>query len=397
MNVLTISTLFPNSQQHRHGVFVENRLQKLKEKYPDVNITVIAPVPYFPFQGERFGVYGKYAQVPVLENRKGINVHHPRYLVIPKIGMNVTPHFLYKSLLKAAKALIASGQTFDMIDAHYFYPDGVAANWLAKELNLPIAITARGNDISLIPDYAKPRKFIKKTLLEADACIGVCQALVDEMKAIQPAQKKYFAFRNGVDLDVFKPISTEIRHKLRTENNVEDKFVAISVGHLIERKGFHLTIDALKSLKEVHLFIAGDGELEKQLKAQVEQNNLQSQVTFLGAVPHQELVNYYGMADCMVLASSREGWANVLLESMACGTPVVATPIWGTPEVVAEKAAGILTKDRSAGSIANAILSLQKNYPQRREVREYAENFSWDDTCDAQYHLFSKLTGRNNG
>lgn len=394
MNILTISSLFPNSEQKRHGVFVENRLRKLQEKYPDVNVTVIAPVPYFPFTSEKFGLYGTYAKIPKVEKRHGMTIYHPRYLVIPKIGMNITPYFFSYAIKKLTTKLSKQGHKFDLIDAHYFYPDGVAANWLAKKLDLPITVTARGNDISLIPDYPTPRKLIAKTLLEANACIGVCQALVDEMKQIQPNQSNYYAFRNGVDLNVFTPLMTEKRELLRKEYGVDNKFVVISVGHFIERKGHHLTIESLKQLPEVHLFLAGDGELDKELRAQVVELGLQKQVTFLGAVDHSQLINFYGLADCMVLASSREGWANVLLESMACGTPVVATPIWGTPEVVADPCAGVLTQDRSVNAIAQAIGELQNNYPARESVRSYAEKFSWDETCDAQYQLFSQLVGK---
>lgn len=391
MNILTISSLYPNKEQKRHGVFVENRLRKLHEKYPDVNITVIAPVPYFPFKSKVFGLYGSYARVSKIDHRNGVTIYHPRYLVIPKIGMRLTPYFYYFSIKKLVKKLVKKGQEFDLVDAHYFYPDGVAANWLAKRLKLPVAITARGNDISLIPNYSTPRGMIAKTLKEADACIGVCNALVDEMKAIQPEQTNYHAFRNGVDLDVFVPAKKDQRDNLRLKHEVTNKFVVISVGHFIERKGHHLTILALKQLPNVHLFLAGDGEMDKELRKLVDDNLLQSQVTFLGAVEHKELVQYYSMADCMVLASSREGWANVLLESMACGTPVVATPIWGTPEVVAEECAGLLTKDRSSKSIAEAILKLQESYPDRKNVRKYAEKFSWDETSDSIYQLFRQM------
>jgi glycosyltransferase involved in cell wall biosynthesis len=212
------------------------------------------------------------------------------------------------------------------------------------------------------------------------------------MKIIQPDQTNYFAFRNGVDLNTFSPVSEGTRISLREDNNVNDKFVVISVGHFIERKGHHLTIEALKQLPNVHLFLAGDGELDRVLRQQVVELSLEQQVTFLGAIDHRQLVNYYAMSDCMVLASSREGWANVLLESMACGTPVVATPIWGTPEVISEACAGVLTEDRSINAIARAIKELENNYPTREDVRTYAEKFSWDDTCDAQYNLFTELT-----
>lgn len=110
----------------------------------------------------------------------------------------------------------------------------------------------------------------------------------------------------------------------------------------------------------------------------------------MGAIPHDQLKEYYGVADALVLASSREGWANVLLESMACGTPVVATDIWGTPEVVATHEAGVLV-ERSPESITAGVKKLMANYPDRKATRKYAEQFSWDATTQGQLHLFDDV------
>ena len=116
-----------------------------------------------------------------------------------------------------------------------------------------------------------------------------------------------------------------------------------------------------------------------------------ARVRFLGAVPHAELAALYGAADALVLASSREGWANVLLEAMACGTPVVATDIWGTPEVVADPAAGRLVPERTPAALAAAVAALLADPPARAATRRYAERFSWDATVEGQLALFAEV------
>ena len=90
----------------------------------------------------------------------------------------------------------------------------------------------------------------------------------------------------------------------------------------------------MKSIPDTTLLIAGAGEERGRLEHQIAAAGLSGRVRLLGEVAHEELPSLYSAADALVLASSREGWANVLLESMACGTPVVATDVWGTAEVV---------------------------------------------------------------
>jgi glycosyltransferase involved in cell wall biosynthesis len=111
-------------------------------------------------------------------------------------------------------------------------------------------------------------------------------------------------------------------------------------------------------------------------------------------VPQSELKWWYSAADALALCSSREGWANVLLESMACGTPVIATDIWGTPEVVSQPAAGVLMAERSAAGLRGAWQRLMAAYPARGATRAHAENFSWAATTQGQLDLFARITGR---
>lgn len=110
-------------------------------------------------------------------------------------------------------------------------------------------------------------------------------------------------------------------------------------------------------------------------------------------MPQAKLRTLYSAVDCLVLASSREGWANVLLEAMACGTPVVATNVWGTPEVVATPEAGVLMDERSAGGIVRGVARLREALPTRGATRAYAEQFGWQPTTEGQLTLFRRMLG----
>jgi len=389
VKTLVVSTLYPSAARPVHGIFVETRLRELL-KSGKVESQVIAPVPWFPLKNPRFGEYARYACTPEEETYNGIRVSHPRYFLPPAIGMNLAPYTLALSILTKAREIQRSGFDFDLIDAHYYYPDGVAAGMVARKLNKPYVVTARGTDLNLIPEYPRPRRLILETAHYAAGSIGVCKALMDRLAELGADATKLHVMRNGVDLERFHPIDrSEARERLK----FGDERILLSVGHLVERKGHNLAIEALASLpKDLILVIAGTGPDLAPLRELAEAKNLSNRVRFVGQVPNEQLKYWYSAADALVLFSSREGWANVLLESMACGTPVIATNIWGTPEVVSTANAGRLMSDRSPEAFVDAYSSLFSSIPDRKAVRKHAERFSWDETSEAQVELFRKIT-----
>lgn len=394
LKLLTFSTLYPGETMPNHGIFVQTRLRYLIAS-GQVDSRVIAPVPWFPFKGERFGEYGRFAAMPARETRFGLDVAHPRFLRLPKIGMSSAPYTLAWTALRAARALQRAGEDFDLIDAHYFYPDGVAAAMVAKALGKPLVITARGTDINLIPQHAFPRRLILRAAAQADASITVCAALKDELVALGAEASKITVLRNGVDLALFHPGGRdEARASLAL---APGRFTLASVGHLIERKGHELVIGALPELPEVDLLIAGAGPEEGALRRLAERLGVADRVRFLGPLPQPRLREVYVGCDALVLASSREGWANVLLEAMACGTPVAASNVWGTPEVVATSEAGELMPERTASGVAVAVRRLREQPRDRSATRRYAEQFSWDATTQGQLELFHRVIAARRG
>jgi teichuronic acid biosynthesis glycosyltransferase TuaC len=389
--LLTFTTLYPNNVQPNHGVFVENRLRHLVDD-PEAASTVVAPVPYFPDLSGWLGTAGRlatwsqYAKVAATEMRHGLTVHHPRYTVIPRFGMSLAPWLLYRAAVPALRRLLADGLTFDAIDAHYLYPDGVAAVWLGRLFRRPVVVTARGTDVNLIPRYPVPRLLIRHAMAEAAGLIAVSAALKQAMVDLGAPPDKVTVLRNGVDLAMFRPVD---RAAARARLGLT-RPTLISVGHLIERKGHHRVIEALLSLPECELLIVGEGPERSRLAALVEQLGLGDRVRLLGARPHDELPELYGAADILVLASSREGWANVLLEAMACGTPTVASNIWGNPEVVQAPEAGLIAENtpEALGAAARRLLT---EPPSRAATRAYAERFDWGATTAGQLALFRRV------
>lgn len=392
LRILLFSTLYPSAVRPIHGIFVETRLRELVNS-GQVQARVIAPVPWFPFKSSRFGEYALFASTPRFEERNGLQVHHPRYFLPPKVGMNLAPTTLALAALPVARRLIEEGFDFDLIDAHYYYPDGVAAATLARALGKPFTVTARGTDLNQIPEFARPRRLILQTAAQAHASIGVCKALMDRLAELGADSSKLHVMRNGVDLQRFSPVDrAQARALLKLAPAGR---LLLSVGHLIERKGHDIAIAALPLLPaDVRLAIVGAGPLRQKLEAQARQLGVMERVHFAGTIPQVELKNWYSAADALTLCSSREGWANVLLEAMACGTPVVASNIWGTPEVVSSPDAGVLMPQRSAQGLAQAFGELFAQYPERQATRRHAEQFSWDATTEAQLRVFNDMRGR---
>jgi teichuronic acid biosynthesis glycosyltransferase TuaC len=387
--LLTFSTLFPNDQQPNHGIFVENRLRHLVAS-GEVLARVIAPVPWFPSAAPRFGNWAAYARTAQRETRHGLDVYHPRYPVIPKLGMSLAPWLLYRATLPLLHRLCATHGRPAAIDAHYVYPDGVAATWLGRRLGLPVVITARGTDVNLIPRHAIPRGLIQQAIRDAAALIAVSAALKQALVGLGAPEDKVTVLRNGVETTLFRP--PDDRLVVRARLGLTGPTL-ISVGLLIERKGHHRVIEAMAALSGYTLLVVGEGPERARLAAMIERLGLADRVRLLGSRAHAELPALYGAADALVLASSREGWANVLLEAMACGTPVIASNIWGNPEVVRSRAAGLMTESNTAEGIVAAARRLFADMPDRAATRAYAEQFSWDETTAGQLALFGSVVG----
>jgi teichuronic acid biosynthesis glycosyltransferase TuaC len=393
LKILTFSTLFPSSVRPSHGIFVETRLRELL-KSGQVESRVIAPVPWFPSTNPRWGDYARFAATPLREQRNGLDVRHPRYLLAPKVGMTLAPLTLALGARAVVRELIDEGFDFDLIDAHYYYPDGVAAALLAKWFGKPLTITARGTDLNLISQYALPRRMIEWAARRAAGSIGVCAALMDVLRGWGHDPARLNVLRNGVDLERFKPLPQD---RMRAELGVGGEPLLLSVGHLIERKGHHVAIEALaemvKTRPGARLLVIGEGQERAALTALAARLGVNDKLRLTGSLPNTELLKWYSAADVLLLCSSREGWANVLLESMACGTPVVATDIWGTPEVVAAPEAGRLVAERTGAAFAAGIEALLADGTDRAATRRYAEGFSWQSTTDGQLRLFNAIKG----
>ena len=204
MRILTFTTLYPSALQPQHGIFVETRLRNLVASRA-VDARVVAPCPWFPSASARFGRYGLSARIPREENRHGLHIDHPRYPMLPKIGMSAAPLGLFAAVLPLLRRQIVDGLDFDLIDAHFFYPDGPAAVLLGLALGRPAVVTARGSDLNIIARHVIPRQWIRWAAQHADGLVAVSSGLRQRLVELGIAAERVQVLRNGVDLAFFHP------------------------------------------------------------------------------------------------------------------------------------------------------------------------------------------------
>jgi len=388
VRLLAYTMLFPNGRQPHHGVFVRERLWRYRERH-GAQLAVVAPVPRWR---------RAFAGVPSREDDGDVPVRHPRFWSLPG------PLDLGRAALMAAgsrAALIDEARRLqpDVLDAHYAWPDGVAASRLVDGLSaalgrrVPLVVTARGTDLNLSARSPRVARELRAGLARADHVVCVAEALRREALALGLPPDKVSTLRNGVDGRRFTPGD---RAAARAATGLPaDRPVLLCVGHLVQRKGQHLLLEALARAhpagRRPLLALVGSGPDEAALRAQAGRLALSGDVRFVGAVHPERLPDWYRAADALVLPSLREGWPNVVLEALACGTPVLATAVWGTPEILSGCRAGLAVPATVAG-LADGLRRLPEL--DAAAARPWAEAHSWDATLDGLRRVFESVSGR---
>jgi teichuronic acid biosynthesis glycosyltransferase TuaC len=389
MKVLVFTSLYPNNIWPNHGVFIKERMTNFA-RLDGCEVKVIAPVPYFPPM--KFNWRWRFSQVGSVELRDGIEVYHPRYVMTPKVGMSLYGLMMFLSVLTTVKR-IERNFDFDLIDAHWVYPEGLAAVLLGHFFRKPVVVSARGSDINLYRTFPVIRRLLRYVLRNADRVVAVSQALKEAMIQLGAPEEKICHIPNGVDTSKFYPLP---RERCRRELGLPNRRTILSVGNLTPNKGFDLLIKAFKiiadelSADQLQLIIVGEGSSRRELEKTISTLQLDGHVHLTGAVDHNQVSRWYGAADVFCLTSKREGWPNVVLESLACGRPVVATYAGGIPEIIQSDREGLLA-ERDDIKIAAALrAALNKTWPEEA-LAAYARNFGWEHTAASVHRVFQSV------
>ena len=379
MKILALSYLFPNSLDLNYGIFVLNRLKAVND-YCDVK--VINPIPWFPLH-QRLNRYKDLNKIPYFETVGGIETYHPRFFILPKVFKSLDSISYAVAVFRIAFA-IRKKFDFDLIDVHWTYPDILAAYLLSLMTGKNFLITLRGKEAFYPGEHSIRSWLVRKLLAKSEAVI----ALSEELKALacQLTKKKdlkTFVVRNGVDTDSFYYLDKlQSRQKLSLP---ERSPIILSVGSLIHRKGFDRIIkalpDILKRFPQTVLFILGskgpEGDFSKYLQKLVQENRLEKNIIFQGAVQNQDLVHWYNAADVFCLASRGEGSPNVLSEALACGCPSVTTDVGSAAEILTDSAQGVVV-DQDIDAIKKGLLYVVQGDYSREEISQNIRLYDWD-------------------
>ena len=389
LRVLSLATLYPHAAAPNFGVFVARQMEAVV-RTGAVDLVLINPIGLPPWPLSFHPRYRALARLPTQELWNGVQVWRPRFRLIPAVGGRFNPGAIVRAILPLVGRLHAEAP-FDLVDAQFFYPDGPAATRLAAALDRPSSIKARGADIHHWGHQPGAAAQVQAAGRAASGLLAVSQGLAAEMVALGLPEDSITLHRTGLDRAVFRPLD---RGECRAALGLPPAGpVLATVGALIPRKGQSHAIGALAHLPEATLVIAGAGPDRAVLEALAARLGVAQRVRFLGPVPHADLPRVLSAADVFVLPTASEGLANAWVEALACGVPVVTTPIPGARELLTDPAWGRFA-GRDAQEIAAAMRAILVDAPSREAVARGAAGFSWEANAEALIAHWCRLAGR---
>lgn len=392
MRVLSLSTLFPAPPRPEFGKFVDYQMRAVIAR-GDTDLVVVNPIGLPPWPLSRREPYRTLAPCPATSAIGTAIVHHPRFGTRP-FGADGNPARIARTVLPLVRRLHAEAP-FDLLDSQFFFPDGPAAMRLAQALGIPFTIKARGSDIHYWSKRPAALAQMREAAARAAGMLAVCEALRDDMIALGFPAERIAVHYTGLDRDRFRPMPRAAKRDAMAERFGLPATgpLLVTPGALIPRKGQALAIEALKHLPEAHLALAGTGADEPVLRALAQRLDLGERVHFLGQVLHDVLPGLMAAADVVVLPSEREGLANVWIETLACGTPLVIPDIDGAREVVTTDAAGRIAP-RDPEGIAAAVRDLLETQTDQAAVAASVARFSWDANAAELIDFWRRIAKR---
>lgn len=395
MRVLVVSHMYPHSVNPMSGIFVHNQVKALKET--GIEIHVISPIPFFPLYPKWRG----YRKLPDQMEWDGVPVFYVPTLMFPGGFLFSTYGDWYFRSLKKALSAIKEKFSFDLIHCHTIFPDGYAGYKLKEWLKVPVISTIHGSDILLYPK--RNRLVYDRTvaaLIQNDQVITVSERLRREALAMVP-ESRIQTIYNGFNPARFYPVDAQEARE-RVNIPVTGKKL-LFVGNLLPVKGVNHLLTAFAEVTrrqaDLHLYVVGDGPLRSSLEKQAAELGINQQVTFMGRRPYEEIPLWINSADVVVLSSLSEGLPSILLESMGCGRPMVATDVGGISEILQHGKTGYLAEAKNPGQLAAYLTELLILHPEQtiqmgKQAYQASQQFTWQQNALQTKKLYTQVLER---
>jgi glycosyltransferase involved in cell wall biosynthesis len=353
MRVLFVSTLYSTPRQPRMSPG-NARIVRNMRRHADVEAVV--PVRWLPrLLARRVPALRLSTEVPREEpDEDGVIVHHPRILHLPGFGRSLHAGLYAASLYPVLRRTVRRFRP-DVLLSACAYPDGTAAVALGSLLGLAVVVRVMGSDINTVARLPGRRAQIVWAMRRCARVIAVSTALRHAVRDLGVPADRVEVVPTGVDLQRFHPGD---RDAARRSLGLGGCRVLVVPARLSAEKDIASLLDALRVLQAPanwRLLLVGDGQERERLEQKTRALGLEQVVRFEGFQPEARMPLYYAAADLVCLPSLEEGWPDVLMESFACGCPVVASRVGGIPDIVALTGAGLLVAPGDVAGLAGAV------------------------------------------
>jgi glycosyltransferase involved in cell wall biosynthesis len=382
LKTAVITNYFPTREQRWRG---HSAYQTLRELSKHTTIEVFFPHPSYPRHLKPKSRI--YDSLDASFSPPDVKAHYIDYPALPCLSRPLNG-------VMAANCLLPHVRKFnpDILLSYVLYPDGYAAQLVAKRLGVPVVLTAIGSDLhragGLIPEI-----LTRKALRNSDFVLTVSQDLLARAidKGSRPARSR--AILNGCDLSIFHPLDRRAaRQVLQIDSDAE---MVLYVGRLDLKKGLMELVDAAARVHrrrpQLHVYLVGDGPDKAALQSRIGRHGAEHYVTISPACLTTQVPVWMACANVVVLPSYREGCPNVVLEALAMGRPVIATRVGGIPEIMNDKS-GRLIPPADVSSLTDALAAvLEATWDEAAISRQCSR--SWEDVASEVAEVCTMLSG----
>ncbi|WP_456406392.1 glycosyltransferase family 4 protein [Thiolapillus sp.] len=384
--LLIITNLYPTPWDHHRGTF---NFQQFNHLAKHMEIRVIVPISW----KERLQNL-KHPAAPFSSHPLMGKAVYPLYWYIPGLFRGSYGASMQISLQLQCSRFIRDFSP-DFLLSSWAYPEGTAGTRIARKLGIPAFVKVHGSDINIAAQQAPVQRHIEAWGNEVAGVVSVSVDLKKKMQRMGIQESKIHVIYNGINHQRFHPLpQTQARKAL----SLDDSRIILYVGNLKKEKGcldlLEAYIDLAHEQPDLKLYVAGTGAMSKAMMQRSQEAGMKNRIFLLGKVDHAALNHWYNAADLVCLPSYNEGVPNVLLEAMACGTPVVATRVGGIPEVVTADT-GILVESGNVGELKAKLDTALKQQWNAEHIHQYTKKFSWNENIRQMLDMFNNAGNIN--